>query len=185
LHHPITKRIVDLTDGEYREGVIVKTGKPILVDIGVEHPIPLNERTTSLEKRITVKIHKNKDQIHIQKVEIPTAMYWGYRVNATKDPLSQILWKGGFDLVVLTSKYGESFTEVINDFRKRLNDSSRVLVAFGSAKQGIKEIIENDGVTMESISAMIVNTIPKQGTETIRTEEAICATLAILNIMNK
>jgi len=36
---------------------------------------------------------------------------------------------------------------------------------------------------LNAIDALIVNTIPGQGVKTVRTEEAICATLAVINII--
>jgi len=58
-----------------------------------------------------------------------------------------------------------------------------VLVAFGSPKQGLREILAHEGIKMEDIDAMTINTVPHQGTETVRTEEAIYITLAVINII--
>lgn len=68
-HHPLAKRVVDLKDGEYLDGVVVKAGRESLVDIGVERPIPLNEGNASLRQRITVKISRDKSKIKIKRVE--------------------------------------------------------------------------------------------------------------------
>jgi len=40
---------------------------------------------------------------------------------------------------------------------------------------------KQEGLKLEDIADFVVNTIPKQGTETVRTEEALIASLAILN----
>jgi hypothetical protein len=37
---------------------------------------------------------------------------------------------------------------------------------------------------MRDLADVIVNTIPRQGTETVRTEEAVYATLAIINMIH-
>ena len=57
-----------------------------------------------------------------------------------------------------------------------------VLVAFGAPTQGLYDIARNAGFFLEEIVDFVVNTVPKQGTETVRTEEAIFASLAILNM---
>ena len=45
-----------------------------------------------------------------------------------------------------------------------------------------EEIIEIEGMKADECFDYIINTIPNQGTETVRTEEAIHATLALLNM---
>jgi len=55
------------------------------------------------------------------------------------------------------------------------------LVAFGAPSRGLHEIAEDEGLRLGSIVDFVVNTIPKQGTATVRTEEALLASLAIFN----
>ena len=182
-HHPLAKRIVDLKDGEWREGVVIKAGAETLVDIGVEHPIPLNERGLPVWKRVTVRIHKDKHKMKIKRVEQPHAndIYWGYLVNVSNLSLGQILRNGAFDLFVLTSRYGKPLTEAIEKLKSRLEETNKILIAFGSPKQGLKKILEREGLKIDNVDALVVNTVPGQGVETVRTEEAIYATLAVIN----
>ncbi len=184
-HHPLAKRIAELKDGEYRDGVIVKEYKEMLVDIGVEYPIPLNERNIFLGKRITVKIFKGNHGIELKKVERPNTneIYWGYRVNVSSLTLGRMLKKSKFDLVVLTSRYGKPLTEAIEELKNRWKKADKVLIAFGSPRQGLREILAYEGLKMNDLDAIALNTIPNQGTETVRTEEALYATLAAINII--
>jgi predicted SPOUT superfamily RNA methylase MTH1 len=184
-HHQLTKRIIDLKDGETREGVVIKTGINTLIDIGVEHPISLNERTPSLWKRITVRIHKDKNKLKFERVERPRAnsTYWGYEVNASNSSLGKMLRSNTFDLAILTSRYGKPLTETCEEIRSRWRAANRILIAFGSPRQGLREILEGEGFKMDDTDALVVNTIPKQGVETVRTEEAVYATLAVINII--
>lgn len=184
-HHPLAKRIVDLDDGEYREGVVVKVGKEILIDIGVEHPIPLNEGNVSFGQRITVRVSKTKSKISLERTEHPknSGIYWGYTIEVSKLTLSQILRRKNFDLVMLTSRYGKPLTEVIEEFKDKMRKANNVLICFGSPKQGLKEILAQDGIKIDEVNAMVINTVPRQGTETVRTEEAIYATLAVIDII--
>jgi hypothetical protein len=46
---------------------------------------------------------------------------------------------------------------------------------------GLHEIAAQEKLTLEEVADFVVNTIPCQGTETVRTEEALYASLAILN----
>jgi predicted SPOUT superfamily RNA methylase MTH1 len=44
------------------------------------------------------------------------------------------------------------------------------------------EIAADEGLRLEKLLDFVVNTFPCQGTETVRTEEALLATLAVLSI---
>jgi hypothetical protein len=63
------------------------------------------------------------------------------------------------------------------------NNRGSVTVAFGGPYQGLYEISELQGVDPEEKFDAVVNTVPRQGTETVRTEEALLATLALLNAL--
>ena len=56
------------------------------------------------------------------------------------------------------------------------------MIVFGSYKEGVREIIMAEDRREEEIFDYIINTIPDQGTMTVRTEEAVVSSLAILNI---
>jgi predicted SPOUT superfamily RNA methylase MTH1 len=46
----------------------------------------------------------------------------------------------------------------------------------------LHEIAADEGWRLEDVFDYVVNTVPCQGTETVRTEEALLATLAVLNL---
>jgi len=54
-------------------------------------------------------------------------------------------------------------------------------VAFGAPTQGLQEIVAQENLRLDEVADFTVNTIPDQGTETVRTEEALYASLAVLN----
>jgi predicted SPOUT superfamily RNA methylase MTH1 len=54
-------------------------------------------------------------------------------------------------------------------------------VAFGAPTHGLHEIVAQENLRLEEVADFTVNTIPDQGTETVRTEEAMYASLALLN----
>jgi predicted SPOUT superfamily RNA methylase MTH1 len=64
-----------------------------------------------------------------------------------------------------------------------LAEARNVLVAFGSPRKGLMEMATERGLELDRIFDYTVNTIPDQGTETVRTEEAINATLALFNVL--
>jgi len=186
-HHPVQNRKKDLKVGEFREGVVVEAGfKGTVVDIGVEEPVLIPNVRVQANVRVTVKILEggeypkatmgNQDDIKV---------YWGYKVTASKVPFGRMVREKPFDLVIATSRRGEPFTKVINDVLRVWEKSKNVLVAFGSPTQGLQEIVRQENLKLSDVSDFVVNTIPNQATETVRTEEALYATLAALNLLAK
>ncbi|MBS7640129.1 MAG: RNA methyltransferase [Candidatus Bathyarchaeia archaeon] len=186
-HHPTKGRKRDLRVGEFREGVVVKENKRgILVDVGVEDPIFIPGVHVKRGTRVTVKIISEGDTpgaVLVNLDDVP--VYWGYNVLISRNPLGQIIKKGSFDLVIATSRYGEPFIKVMNDLLKRWHKSRNILITFGSPTQGLYEIIRQEGLELSEVSDFIINVIPRQATETVRTEEALYATLAILNVLTE
>ncbi|MEM2936696.1 MAG: RNA methyltransferase [Candidatus Bathyarchaeia archaeon] len=184
-HHPLSDRIKDLTPGERREGVVVSQVKDgVLVDVGVEQPALVPNLRIPVNTRVTVKITKLKrgpKAILVGNDEIEK--YWGYRVKVSNTLLSRFLKEHPYDLIVATSRRGVSLTEVLDELTRRWEKAHTVLVAFGAPTQGLYEITAREGINLNEVAHFVVNTIPHQGTETVRTEEAIYATLAILNLL--
>jgi predicted SPOUT superfamily RNA methylase MTH1 len=183
-HHPLNRKARNLKVGEYREGIVVsKTKEDALVDIGVEHPALMRERQFAVGKRLTLKIAKLGEQIEVQaanKDEIPS--YWGYAVSAEKGSFGKLVENGKFDLSIATSKFGTRFADVAEKIGDRWRKASSVLVSFGAPTRGLFEIARDEGANLNDIVDFVVNMLPEQGTETVRTEEAVFASLSILNV---
>lgn len=182
-HHPLDKQMKQLKVGEYREGITLsKTGESMLVDIGVEQPALIRDRQIPVNKRVTVKITKIERQVEAElanQEDITT--YWGYSVAEEKSSLGKLVKGKHFDLTIATSKYGHPFAKVAEEIADRWRDSRSILIVFGAPTRGLNEIARYEGLGLNDIFDYVVNTIPLQGTETVRMEEALIATLAILN----
>ena len=182
-HHPLINKLKDLTVGEYREGVIVaSTKKGALVDIGIEQPVLISKKEIPTDTRITVKItdlRETPKAITVHRNEIKK--YWGYQVTKTNITLGQLVKNQSFGLIVATSKHGSPFIEVIEGLVKRWKKSQKILVAFGAPTRGLYEIVAQERLELSEVTDFVINTIPEQGTETVRTEEALYVSLAILN----
>jgi predicted SPOUT superfamily RNA methylase MTH1 len=183
-HHPLNSKARNLKVGEYREGIVVSKAKEYaLVDIGVERPALMRERQFAVGKRLTLRITKLGEQIEVQtanKDEIPS--YWGYAVSAEKRSFGKLVKNGKFDLTVATSKFGTRFADVAEKIGERWKKACSILVSFGAPTRGLFEIARDEGANLNDIVDFVVNTLPEQGTETVRTEEALLASLAILNV---
>jgi predicted SPOUT superfamily RNA methylase MTH1 len=180
-HHPLNRKAADLKPGEFREGVVVsRVSEGALVDIGVEKLALLRDPQVPVGERLTVKIVKGAERVEVEKAdraEVP--VYWGYQVSADKNSFSEVVQKGRYDLTVGTSKFGSRFQDVADSLAERWAKASSVLLAFGAPARGLFEIVRDEGANLNALVDFVVNTIPCQGTETVRTEEALLASLAV------
>jgi predicted SPOUT superfamily RNA methylase MTH1 len=184
-HHPLEKRARKLKAGEYREGAVVAVNEQgSLVDIGVERPILVSDKRLPINKRVTVKITKagKRPRVTLAKQKEIEA-YWGYTVISSKLSFGQLTKAHPYDLVVATSRLGSPLTEVADELAMRWKKAGSVLVVFGAPAHGLQEIMAQEKVRLDTVADFTVNTIPNQGTETVRTEEALYASLATLNTL--
>ncbi|NIQ32168.1 MAG: hypothetical protein GTN80_00715, partial [Nitrososphaeria archaeon] len=109
-------------------------------------------------------------------------VYWGYRITVSDVPFGRLVKNRPFDLVIATSRYGTHFTSVIDKVVRLWEHSRTILVAFGSPVEGLYETVAHEHLNLDKVAHFVINTIPDQGTETVRTEEALYATLSCLGL---
>ena len=73
--------------------------------------------------------------------------------------------------------FNSNLSEIVKKYQKAKN----IIIEFGAPNRGLLEIAKDEAIDIRKHTDFLVNTIPKQGTETIRTEEAVIATLAVFN----
>jgi predicted SPOUT superfamily RNA methylase MTH1 len=182
-HHPLAKRSKDLKVGTYREGAIISiTDSGSIVDIGVERPALLPGQKIPINSRVTIKVVKLGKHPRVSlanRDEIST--YWGYTVTSSKTSFGKLAKSGAYDFVVATSRFASTLISVVDNLMERWKKSRRILLAFGAPSRGLQEIVAQEKYRLDEVADFIINTIPDQGTETVRTEEALYASLAILN----
>lgn len=186
-HHPLRRRAADLRVGDFREGVVMRSDKSrSLVEVGVERLAVLRGIRLPPKSRVTTKIlgvNNGVPEISLAKRE-EINIYWGFGVSVSNLPLGRLIKRGRYDLVIMTSRHGQPITEVLDEVEKRWRTARSVVVVFGSPREGLRAILRREQTRMRDVADVIVNTIPRQGTETVRTEEAVYATLAIINMIN-
>jgi len=183
LHHPLNRKAGGLKIGEFREAATLsKTDEGTLVDIGVEQPALLRNLQLPKGKRITVTVAKVNGRVEVKPANREDIQqYWGYTVDVEDWTLGKLLKNGDFELTIATSKYGVPFTDATEEVAQKWKEAKTILIAFGAPARGLYEIAKDEGFSLDDVAHFVVNTIPNQGTETVRTEEAIVATLAIFN----
>jgi hypothetical protein len=182
-HHPTNDLISTLRDGDFREGLVLSTGmNGSFVDVGMERLLTYPGRLP--KGRMTFQVKKLGDKEPRLELADPSVIpeYWGYKVVELNQHLGQFIRNKTHDVCILTSRLGSQINSLVGELKERLQRSRKILIAFGSPKEGIRDILAREGLD-QSIADYTLNTIPGQGTMSVRTEEAIQATLAIMNML--
>jgi hypothetical protein len=181
-HHPTENRLEAAVINETRMGLVVQSiGGYSLIDIGFEVPVKVRE-ALPLGEKVTVRLldKSNAPSASLVKKE-EIEIYWGYNVSASATPIGKLMKKTSADLVIATSKYGVPLMNVMKDLRHAWERSTSIVVLFGSPSEGIQRILSRENLKVDDVSQFLVNSVPEQGTQTVRTEEALAFTLSILN----
>ncbi|MCC6012967.1 MAG: RNA methyltransferase [Candidatus Verstraetearchaeota archaeon] len=175
-HHPT----ID-SDIEYREGFVLESNdKESVVDIGFKEPI-ICPYPLMRNRRVTLKREKNT-WIPVRKEDIP--YYWGYEVVVDFKGLHHHLDNYNYDYVIATSRLGKPINMVFKEIKENLKPGKNIAILFGSPREGLYDIFLKYSLNLEDYCDIIVNMVPNQGTQTIRTEEALIISLAILSFID-
>ena len=171
--------------GMVREAVAVRAGDTSAVDAGFSSLVTVRSRLKPLD-RVTVSLTRLEPRIEGKLVE-PNRLpiYWGFRVTRTDSTLGRLMRGEKRDLTISTSRTGRAIREILQDLTSMWRSSQRTLILFGSPDEGVPEILNKEGIEVEKACDFNLNTIPNQGVETVRTEEALFATLSILNLIEE
>ncbi|WP_330632337.1 RNA methyltransferase [Halocatena halophila] len=188
--------------GSLRQGIVTEVGSDgrVRVNCGLQHPISLpvpSSLTVDQGERVTIRIASEEPlRARIITDESPP----GVRVErATMDVALNRTDSG---VRIAASRYGEELSiESLTTLSQQLtgatpSEEPSFTVAFGAPERGLPKIldIDPDGVELRDTPSaddsqpdrsrfdLWLNTVPRQGSETIRTEEALFATLACLNL---
>ncbi|XP_005090300.1 putative methyltransferase C9orf114 [Aplysia californica] len=179
---------------EYREGVTLK--KPVsgkkdagsYANIGLKKEAILNMNVPP-GQRVTVKLLEQKTDKKNLRGEVVSpneprevaGTYWGYvvrLVSCLSEVFTSCPYQGGYDLTVGTSERGQD----VND--AQIPSFKHAIIVFGGLK-GLEASVEADcniGTDDPSeIFQRYVNVCSRQGSRTIRTEEAILIAMTALS----
>ncbi len=174
-------------EGEVRQALVKgRRGLRVWLDAGlgeeVEAELP---RGIDVHRGdiIHVRIKSLEPEIEVEVVDPDEAgVYSGYSVELHSDftRLLKVLRSRGCSLIA-TSRYGRIVSQVLNEFTELLERECAALL-FGAPEKGLYDIASEAGLDLEKSVDIVVNTIPEQGVATVRTEEAIAATLAVTRL---
>jgi predicted SPOUT superfamily RNA methylase MTH1 len=183
------------SSGSLRQGIVTEVGPDghVRVNCGLQHPISLAapEREFDQGERVTVRISSRRP-VRAKIVDEPT------RFEVSRTDLSAALGREDAGVRIAASRHGRPVDAgALGTLAGRV-ESDGVTVAFGAPERGLPAMTSVDaddlhwevdadaesGVGAPDAGAFDywLNTIPNQGSEVVRTEEAAFATLALLNL---
>jgi predicted SPOUT superfamily RNA methylase MTH1 len=175
--HPLDFNPSALSVGMVRWGVQVRLDK---VDIGigelVDHSEPLSERSPTLLRIIETKPKIRVEAINRKDLE----RYWGFEVERITS-LAGRLSESSHMTRIITSRNAPPYDRLEKEIVSTVSNTKSILTVFGGPMHGVLELLSEEKDAIKENSDFWVNTILGQGTETVRLEEAILASLALLN----
>ncbi|HEY7506629.1 MAG TPA: RNA methyltransferase [Nitrososphaera sp.] len=178
-HHKPPEDIKKVKAGDVRTGVIAKVKGQLFVEVGLGSLVPFAGQGFE-GKKVNAKFTSPYPNLKaIEALEDDIFDYWGYEVKEVPS-LGKLLASAENAEVVITSRKGSFFKNVETKLAERAKAAKNILVVFGAPKHGVHDIIVKEGANIKQYE-FVINMFPNQGTETVRLEEAVLGTLAMLN----
>jgi predicted SPOUT superfamily RNA methylase MTH1 len=170
-------------EGDFREAVVLHADdRRSILELGLREKGVTNIKL-EVGQRLTVRLLRRLDGdkfLVVPSAREETGEYWGFKVlraENLRDALSLVR----ADYILGTSRYGKNIYESMSAIKG--SNPKSMAIAFGGPFSGLYEICKRQKVAPEKLFNVIVNTIPEQGAATVRTEEALLATLALINVL--
>jgi methyltransferase len=179
-HHKHLEDVKNIKIDDIRVGVIVKVKGTLYVEVGLGTLVIYDGKGFE-GKKVNVRFTSAYPNLRAEEAttEDIKGYYWGYEVKEV--PSLHKLLKGTENTeVVITSRKGSYFKSNEAKLTERLKSIRNLLLVFGGPKKGVEQILSDEGQSIKSYE-FVVNMFPFQGTETVRLEESVLGTLAILN----
>jgi methyltransferase len=178
-HHKAPEDIKKVKAGDVRTGVIVKVKGQLFVEVGLRSLVPFFGDGFD-GKKVNVKFTATYPNLKaIEATEQDIFDYWGYEVKEVPS-LSKLLTSVEKTEAIITSRRGSYFKNIEARLVERAKNVQNILVVFGAPRHGIHDLLTNEGASINPYE-FVVNMFPNQGAETVRLEEAVLGSLAILN----
>jgi len=175
--HPLETTIDDIQVNTVRWGLQIQPGK---IDLGLEKLVNY-QKTVSARDPTLFRVVKTKPQIVLEIIEREDVSdYWGFEVERVTD-LAKFLQESDESTRIGFSRKAPFYHQVEKDMKSTIAGTQSVLAVFGGPNHGILEFFGKERESVKSGIDFWVNTIPDQGTETVRLEEAIFVSLGLLN----
>jgi predicted SPOUT superfamily RNA methylase MTH1 len=139
-------------------------------------------------KRVAVEIEKELPRHYLGNVVEKSSIkwYWGYEVKIFSSiaELFKYLKSEGY-AILCASKKGNMIYSIEERLSSILKTAEKMSIIFGGPKLDVDEIAEKQSIDIHEYCEITANFIPRQGVESVRTEEAILIVLAIVNYLKE
>lgn len=180
-HHMPAQDIKTVKVGEIRMGVIAKVKGTLYVEVGLGSLVSFDGAGFE-GKKVNVKFTSPYPHLRAAEAsEQDIHEYWGYEVKEVPSVVKLLSSVEGNTVTIITSRKGSFFKNNEVKLAERISGAQNVLVIFGAPRHGVQEILAKEGVSSNARPDFSINMFPHQATETVRLEEAVLGSLAILN----
>jgi predicted SPOUT superfamily RNA methylase MTH1 len=165
-----------------RYGFVIKSENGVnYVNIGLKDLVKIN--SIELKEKSLVKVVREKEKWRIAKKE--EDFLFGFELIFIEDLINYLnKIKNKENIIFATSRYGKEFSlEDLKSLNNLVRTKKNIYLLFGSPKEGLYEIFKKLNKNLEEYADFVYNMFPNQGVKTIRTDEAIFGSLAILNLL--
>jgi predicted SPOUT superfamily RNA methylase MTH1 len=173
--------------GSLRQGIVTEVGPDgrVRVNCGLQHPISLPvppSMEVSERERVTIRVSSREPV----RAKLVAASPPGPAIE--RATIDDALTRPDAGVRIAASRYGETLTvERLDELVERATADGTTVV-FGAPERGLPEILgcePGEETPYDEPNARFdlwLNTVPNQGSEVVRTEEALFATLAPLTL---
>jgi predicted SPOUT superfamily RNA methylase MTH1 len=174
--------------GSLRQGIVTEVGSDgrVRVNCGLQHPISLPvppSMAVEEGERVTIRVSSRRP-VRAKLVDEPLP---GFSVE--RATIDDALTRPDAGVRIAASRYGEELTVDRLDQLVERTATDGLTVTFGAPERGLPEILDcqpgEEVISDDEPKARFdlwLNTVPNQGSEVVRTEEAVFATLAPLTL---
>jgi len=180
-----------LVEGEVRAALAVgrRAGK-LLVDVGLGKPVEAELGRGSAREGSLVYVRVVKaSPLSLELVgeeELERAgVYTGYRTELVEDLGSYLESAKRSSYRLGTAREGDPVWLHLHQLARDLKKKGKVAVVFGEPYRGIHEIVSGLGLDASKLFDGVFNFIPRQGTRTVRLEEALSAVLQTIRLVEE
>ena len=175
--HPLGEEITPPSEGDARWGIQVRSGK---VDIGLKQLVDHSESVSEREPTL-FRISKVRPKVVLEATErTEIGAYWGWDIEKAESLVDE-LKKVSNATRIAFSRNATPYDRLASEIKSTISNTESIVSIFGGPKRGILNLLPEDRAELKQHIDFWVNTIPNQGTETVRLEEALWISLGILN----
>jgi predicted SPOUT superfamily RNA methylase MTH1 len=160
-----------------RWGAQAKPGK---VDLGLKELVDYPHRLQG-KRPALFQVVKTTPRLRLEVVEREEIEeYYGFEAEKV-DSLGTFLKDSVGVTRIALSRHAPPYSKLEGEIKSTVAGTKSLLAIFGGPRHGVSELLSKEKDPLKEHIDFWVNTVPQQGTETVRLEEAILTSLTLLN----